>query len=318
MEPAEPSTFVGIDVSKSKLDVAVRPQAEQWQVANQEEAIPELVTRLRTLQPKLIVLEATGGLEIPAVTALAAERLPVVVVNPRQVRDFAKAVGRLAKTDRLDADCLAHYGETIQPPYRPLPEAAVRQLEALLSRRRQLVEMQTMEKNRLSTALPVLRPAIEKHIAWLEEELLALEGELNQQLRQNTVWQEKDRLLQSVPGVGRILSLTLLAQVPELGSLNRKQVAALIGVAPFNRDSGKLRGVRTAWGGRAEVRTVLYMSTLVATRCNPVIQAFYQRLVQAGKPKKVALTACMRKLIPILNALLRQKTSWRKSGLPNA
>lgn len=313
MEQQVSTPFVGIDVAKGTLDVAVRPQGEQWQVANEEGAIGALVTRLQTLQPSLIVLEATGGLEIPVLSALAAAQLPAVVVNPRQVRAFAKAIGRLAKTDRIDAECLAHFGEALRPTARPLPETAARQLEALLHRRRQLVEMLTMEKNRLGTTLATLRPALEKHITWLQAELEEIDHDLNQQLRQSPLWCEKDDLIQSVPGVGRILSLTLLVELPELGMLNRKQIAALVGVAPFNRDSGSLRGTRATWSGRATVRTVLYMSTLVATRCNPVIRAFYQRLVQAGKPKKVALTACMRKMLTILNALIRQKTTWRNT-----
>jgi transposase len=314
----ETLNFVGIDVSKATLEIAVHPQSDRWEVPNEEEAMGELITRLRRLQPNLIVLEATGGLELTVVTALVSERLPVVVVNPRQVRAFAKAVGRLAKTDRLDAECLAQFAEAIRPACRPLPDDAARQFEAVLSRRRQLVEMLTMEKNRLSTTLASLRPAVEKHIAWLQAELEAIGEDLNQHLHESPIWREKDDVLQSVPGVGRVLSLTLLAELPELGTLNRKQIAALVGVAPFNRDSGRLHGTRSTWGGRATVRRVLYMGALVAARHNPVIRNFYQRLLQAGKPKKVALTACMRKLITILNALLQHNTMWRITDLQHA
>ena len=257
------------------------------------------------------LLEASGGLELPLVAALAAEAVPVVVVNPRQVRDFAKATGKLAKTDSLDAAVLAHFAEVVRPPVRPLRDAETQALNSLAARRHQVMTMLVSEKNRLSSATVAVRPRIEAHIAWLEGELDDLDEGLRQTLRQSPVWREKDDLLRSVPGVGERLSMTLLAYLPELGTLDRRQVAALVGVAPFNRDSGTLRGKRTVWGGRARVRATLYMGALVASRHNPVIRDFYRRLLAAGKPKKLALTACMRKLLVILNSML-------KHGLPSS
>lgn len=265
----------------------------------------------------MIVLEATGGLEVPLTSALAAAGLPVVVVNPRHVRDFAKASGQLAKTDALDAQTLAQFAEVMRPTPRPLPDAQAQALAALLTRRRQLVEMLTAEKNRLRTAAPPIRKSVRAHIAWLERELTHTDTDLAQAIRQSPVWQEKDGLLRSVPGVGSVLTTTLLANLPELGTLTHKQIAALVGVAPLNRDSGTLRGRRTVWGGRAQVRAVLYMGAIVAARFNPVIRAFYQRLRAAGKAKKVALVACMHKLLTILNAILKHRTPWRvSSGQP--
>jgi transposase len=242
--------------------------------------------------------------------ALAAADIPVAVVNPRQVRDFAKALGTLAKTDRLDARALALFGEGIRPEARPLPDAQAQELAALLARRRQLIEMLTAEKNRLRMALPRVRPQIEAHIQWLRGQRDGLDRDLTDLLRSSPVWREQEELLRSVPGVGPNLVLTLVADLPELGRLNRKQIAALVGVAPLNRDSGTLRGKRTVWGGRAPVRAALYMAALVASRFNPVIRAFYQRLCATAKPKKVALTACMRKMLTILNAMLKHRTSW--------
>jgi transposase len=306
-----PNLYVGIDVSKARLDIAVRPTAQRWSVANDEEGIAQLVSRLKELTPALVVLEATGGLELPLATALYAAGVPVVVVNPRQIRDFAKATGRLAKTDALDAQVIAHFAEAVRPIPRPLPDAQAQALEALLSRRRQVVGMLTAEKNRLGTALPQVRSMLKAHIAWLQGQLAEIDKELGSTIQQSPLWREKDNLLQSTPGVGPVLSITLLAELPELGTLNRQQIAALVGVAPLNRDSGTLRGKRTIWGGRARVRATLYMATLVATRFNPVIKAFYQRLCGAGKAKKVALTACMRKLLTILNAMLKHHTPWR-------
>jgi len=271
-----------------------------------------LIEQLRALSPTLIVLEATGGMEIPLTSALATAELPVVVVNPRQVRDFAKASGRLAKTDALDAQMLAQFAEVMRPHPRPLPDAEARALAALLTRRRQLVEMLTAEKNRLLSAPPPIRKSLRTHIAWLERELQHTDTDLAEAIHQSPVWREKDELLRSVPGVGPVLTTTLLANLPELGTLTNKQIAALVGVAPLNRDSGTLRGRRTVWGGRAQVRAVLYMSAIVAARFNPVIRAFYQRLQRAGKAKKVALTACLRKLLTILNAMLKHRTPWRR------
>ena len=304
--------YVGIDVAKAQLDVAVRPTDERWVVPNDDAGIRQLMSRLKALEPALVVLEATGGLELPLVAALATEEAPVVVVNPRQVRDFAKATGKLAKTDALDAAVLAHFAEAVRPPVRPLRDAETQVLTSLTARRHQVMTMLLSEKNRLSAATTVaVRPRIEAHIAWLQRELDDLDKSLRETLRQSPVWREKDDLLRTVPGVGEQLSLTLLAYLPELGTLDRRQIAALVGVAPFNRDSGTLRGRRTVWGGRARIRAVLYMGALVASRYNPVIRDFYQRLVAAGKPKKLALTACMRKLLIILNSMLKHRSPWR-------
>lgn len=303
--------FVGIDVSQARLDIAVRPGTSSSHPHN-ESAIAAAVEQLRALSPTLIVLEATGGMEIPLTSALATAGLPVVVVNPRQVRDFAKASGRLAKTDVLDAQVLAQFAEVMRPQPRPLPDAETRALAALLTRRRQLVDMLTAEKNRLLSAASPIRKRVRAHIVWLERELERTNTELSEAIRQSPVWREKDELLQSVPGVGPVLTSTLLASLPELGTLTNKQIAALVGVAPLNRDSGTLRGRRTVWGGRAQVRAVLYMGAIVAARFNPVIRVFYQRLQRAGKAKKVALIACMRKLLTILNAMLKHRTPWRQ------
>ena len=302
---------VGIDVAKDRLDVAQRPGTEAWGVTNDERGIADLVARLKALRPTLVVLEATGGIELPVVGALAAAGLPVVVVNPRQVREFARATGRLAKTDAIDAQVLARFAEAVRPALRPLPDAATHQLSSLVARRRQVIVMLTAEKNRLRTAAPVVRDHIKEHIVWLERSLSDMDRELGQVIHSSDIWRAQDNLLQSAPGVGPVLSTTLLAELPELGSLNRKEIAALVGVAPLNRDSGTLRGRRTVWGGRSQVRTALYMAALAATRFNPVIRAFYQRLETAGKPKKVALTACMRKLLTILNAMMRHQTPWQ-------
>jgi transposase len=269
------------------------------------------VEQLQALPPTLIVLEATGGLEVPLTGALAAAGLPVVVINPRQVRDFARATGQLAKTDRLDAQILARFAKAIRPPVRAVPDAQTQALAALVARRRQLIEMLTAEKNRLRLAVRPLQERLQAHIMWLEKELAATNTDLKRTIQGSPVWREKDDLLRSVPGVGPVLVTTLFANLPELGTLSRKEVAALAGVAPFPRDSGTLKGRRTIWGGRAHVRSALYMAALVATRRNPTIRAFYQRLCQAGKAKKLALTACMRKLLTILNAMLTNGTPWR-------
>lgn len=304
------TVFAGIDIAKDHLDIALRPGGECWTAANDATGIAEGTARLQDLQPTLVVLEATGGLEVPIVAALAAAGVPVVVVNPRQVRDFARATGKLAKTDAIDARVLAHFGEAVRPQVRPIPDELAQAFSGLLSRRRQVVEMITAERNRLHTATKPVRPHIKAHIAWLERELDELDGELGRLVRESPVWREKEALLRSAPGVGAVLSLTLLAELPELGSLDRKQIAALVGVAPLNRDSGGMRGKRTVWGGQAQVRAVLYMATVVAVRFNPVIKPFYERLIAKGKRKKVALTACMRKLLTILNAMLRHQTPW--------
>lgn len=309
---SEPTgNFVGIDVSKAHLDVAVHRPASHWQVANIESGIAELVQRLHALHPTRIVLEATGGFELPLVAGLMHARLPVVVLNPRRVRDFARATGQLAKSDKLDAKVLAHFASVLQLEPRPLPTDAEEQLTALLTRRRQIVEMLAVEKNRLQTVRASLRADIAEHIAWLEQKLESLNGELDGFVEQSAVWQAKDVLLRSAPGVGRVTARTLLAMLPELGTLNRQQIAALVGVAPLNKDSGNRQGKRRVYGGRAAVRSVLYMAALSATRCNPRIRAFYEHLLDQGKEKKVALTACMRKLIVILNTMVRTNQPWR-------
>lgn len=303
--------FVGIDVAKARLDVAVRPAEEAWAAPNDEAGIEAVVDRLRALAPTLVVLEATGGLEVPLAAALAAAALPVAVVNPRQVRDFAKAVGQLAKTDALDAALLARFAEAVRPPVRAVPDAEAQALSALLARRRQTIAMLVAEQQRLGAALPAVRPRVERHIAWLREELADVDAELARAIRASPAWREADDLLRSVPGVGPVLATTLVADLPELGRLDRKAIAALVGVAPLACESGILRGRRVVWGGRARVRAALYMGTLVAVRHNPVIRALYERLLAAGKPTKVALVACMHKLLTILNAILRHRKPWR-------
>lgn len=305
-----PDSFAGIDVSKERLDVAVLPSGESWSITNQDKAIQSLVKRIRSLKPELIILEATGHLELPLVVALAANGLPVVVVNPRQVREFAKASGILAKTDRIDAQVLARFGEKMRPEVRPLKDKQTRELTALMTRRRQLVAMLVAEKNRLAAAPQAVRKDIKTHIAWLEKKLSKMNDHLADKIKNSPVWREKDALLRSVPGVGVVLSTSLMADLPELGTLNRRQIAALMGVAPFNRDSGAFRGKRSVWGGRGQLRSALYMATLAATRSNPMIRSFYQRLREGGKPHKVALTACMRKLLITLNAILKTQTPW--------
>ena len=302
--------FVGIDVSKAQLDVAVRPTGKRWTLPYDQTGIEGLIPQIVDLEPALVLLEATGGLELPLVAALAAAALPVVVANPRQVRDFAKATGTLAKTDTLDAGVLAHFADAVRPEVRPLKDAETQVLNSLTARRRQVMTMLVSEKNRLGSAIGAVSPRIEAHIAWLEQELSDLDKGLRQTLRRSPVWREKDDLLRTVPGVGEQLSLTLLAHLPELGTLNRRQIAALVGVAPYNRDSGALRGKRAVWGGRSRVRAVLYMGALVASRHNPAIRDFYQRLLAAGKPKKVALVASMRKLLVILNGMLKHGSPW--------
>jgi transposase len=303
--------FVGIDVAKAQWDVAVRPSGERWAVPNDAGGVVTLVERLQALHPTLIVLEATGGLERAATVALATAGLPVVVVNPRQARDFARATGQLAKTDALDARTLAHCADVIRPTPRPLPDAQTQELRALLGRRQQLIGMRTAEQNRLAGTSERLTQDIEAHMAWLNARIATLDDDLETMLRASPRWRANDDLLQSVPGIGPVCARTLLLELPELGTLTRQHIAALVGVAPLNCDSGTLRGRRTMWGGRAHVRTVLSMGTRVATRFHPQIKAFYQRLLAAGKIKKVALTACMHKLLTILNAMLKHRTSWQ-------
>ena len=307
---------VGSDGAKGRLDRAVRPTGAHWHVTNDAAGFALLITRLDESPPTLIVLEATGGDARAVVSALAAAGLPVAVVNPRQVRDFAKATGKLAKTDALDAAALAHFAEAVQPTPHTVPREQDRALAAVLARRRPVVTMLTAAQNRLHTAVAPVRHRIAAHIAWLEEALATLDGALARTSDADPRWREREARLRSVPGVGPVLATTLLAELPELGGLSRHQVAALVGVAPLNRDSGTLRGKRTVWGGRARLRAVLYMGALVATRHNPQLRDFYGRLCAAGKPKKVALTACMRKLITILNAVLRHGLPWRRTELP--
>ena len=303
-------SFVGIDVSKERLDVAVRPSGGCDSFRNDELGIKALVNRLAEIHPALVVLEATGGIERQLTRALASAELPIVVINPRQVRDFAKASGQLAKTDTIDAIVLARFAEAIRPAVRPLPDDTLLELRALISRRRQLTEMIVAERNRLSQASKSVKRRIEAHIRWLQAELGRADKDLDQSIRQSPIWKENENLLRSVPGIGPVVSRTLLAELPELGKLNRKQIAALVGIAPLNRDSGTLRGRRTVWGGRATIRATLYMAALVASRRNAVIRAFYQRLRNAGKAPKLALVACMRKLLTILNAMIKHRTYW--------
>jgi transposase len=305
------SPYVGIDVSKDQLDIAVRPDGDTWSMPNEASGITEVVQRLAQLHPKLVVLEATGGLQMPLAAALATAGLPLAMVNPRQVRDFARATGRLAKTDRLDAQALAHFAEAVRPTPYPLPDVQTQELTALLTRRHQVVEMLTAEKNRRrATRSEAVRQRVQDHIRWLEQELADLDDDLERTLRESPLWREKDNLLRSVPGIGRVVSITLLADLPELGTLSRHQIAALVGVAPLNRDSGRFRGKRMVWGGRARVRAALYMAALTASRYNPIIKAFYHRLCSAGKARKVALTACMRKLLIILNSMVKHQQTW--------
>lgn len=301
---------VGIDVSKARLDVALRPSGERFTVSNDEGGRLDLQQRLKGLHPDRIVLEPTGGYETWLVQELASAKLPVVVVNARQIRQFAQAVGRLAKTDRIDADVIAHFGEAIQPEIRAIPDDSHRQLEALVSRRRQLVDMRSEETKRKQTAPAVVHPNIDHVIAFLTRQIDDIDQDLQRLIQSTPAWREADDLLQSVPGVGPVLATTLTALVPELGKLNRKQIAALVGVAPFNNDSGTRAGNRTTWGGRAPVRSVLYMAASVARRFNPAIAAVYSRLVERGKHHNVALVACMRKLLVTLNAIARDRRPW--------
>jgi transposase len=305
--------YVGVDVSKARLDVAVRPTGERYSVANDPEGIETLLGGLEEVDPpKLVVLEATGGFERPAAMAIAASGIPVAVVNPRKVRDFAKATGTLAKTDRIDAYVLARFAEALKPEPKALPDEEAVLLGEIIDRRRQLIGMLVAENNRLSaTVSSPVKKRVRAHLRWLEKELKRAERDLEDVVEASPVWRENEALLRSVPGVGPTLARTLLAELPELGTLTHKRLCALVGVAPFNRDSGRMRGKREVWGGRARVRSALYMSAMVASRYNPLIRQFYERLVKAGKPKKVALVACMRKLLSILNAMMRDRTPWR-------
>lgn len=310
MKKAE-QNFVGIDVSKVWLDIAVHQQDETFRVINNDTGIASLVKRLRKLKPSLIVLEPTGGFEKLVLAELIHAGLPAVVVNAKRVRDFARATGKLAKTDKLDAKVLAHFAVAVRPALRSLRSEEEEQLTALLTRRRQVLDMLTVEKNRLVTVRAKMRADIETHIQWLTKSLKALDKEIEEFVKSTPAWKEKSTLLQSVPGVGPVTSATMLGMLPELGKLNRQEIAALVGVAPVNKDSGKKHGRRRVYGGRADVRSVLYMAALSAKKFNPVIKKFYDRLIKQGKEKKVALTACMRKLLVILNAMMCANQPWR-------
>ena len=304
--------FVGIDVSKDRLDVHVRPSGEAFVVARDDKGLATLGERLRLRPPQLIVLEATGGLQVRVAGMLAAEGFAIAVVNPRQVRDFARALGRLAKTDRIDAETIALFAERIQPVPRALPDEQTRALQALVARRRQLVEMMVAEKQRRSQATnQCAKTSLQAHLDWLRKAIEEIDADLDGAVRASPLWRASEDLLRSVPGIGPVLTRTLLAELPELGRLTRRRITALVGLAPLNRDSGKMRGRRTIAGGRASVRHVLYMAALVATRCNPVIAAYYARLLKAGKAKKTALVACMHKLLVILNAIMRDQNPWK-------
>lgn len=306
--------YVGIDVSKAQLDVAERPSGERAVILHTEQDIAALVEQLGARRPACVVLEATGGLQAPLASALAIAGIPVAVVNPRQVRDFARATGQLAKTDAIDAQILARFAEAVRPAPRPLPDEATQEFSALLTRRRQLIEMLVAEQHRMRTAPRPIQRQIQAHLTWLKQQLAMLDEDLTHRIQATPLWREQEDLLRSVPGIGPVVSRTLLGELPELGRLTHKQIAALVGVAPLNRDSGSLRGRRIIWGGRAVVRGVLYMSAVVAARHNPIIKAFYQRLRTAGKAPKVALVACMRKLLTMLNAMVKHRTPWRLSA----
>ena len=306
----EVPVFIGIDVSKAWVDVAVRPTGEAWRVNQDQAGVEALVLRLQAMSPQCIVMEATGGYEAPIAAALGAAGLPVAVVNPRQVRDFARSQGKLAKTDRLDAAVIAHFGQASGVTGQALRSPEARALEGLVARRRQIIQMRTAEQQRRQRALPVVREGIEEVIALLNRQVKEIDDELGRRLRESPLWREREDLLRSVPGIGPATVFSLLAELPELGSLDRREAAAVVGVAPLNRDSGKHRGSRRCWGGRGRVRAALYMAALVGVRYNPTLKEFYERLLRAGKPKKVALTACMRKLLTILNAMLKHHTAW--------
>ena len=304
--------YVGIDISQDNLDIAAYPTEQIWKYKNSSSGIAKTVTKLKGLNPKLIVMEATGGLETPLRQALDQADLPVAVVNPRRIRDFGRSMGILAKTDKLDAKVMAYFAAKIEPTPHPPKDEASQQLENLLARRNQLSNMLTAEKNRLKQSTnKAIYVRIQNHIYWLESELQGLDKELKDNIRQNPLFMEKVKLYRSMPGVGDILSYNLLANLSELGSLNQREIASLVGVAPLNRDSGKLRRRRTIWGGRATIRKALYMPAVVAIRCNPLIRSLYQRLLAKGKLKKVALVACMHKMLTILNSMAKNNTPWK-------
>lgn len=302
--------FVGIDVGKEVLSVAVRPFNDFWEIRNQEDEFPALLKKLRLIRPTLIVMEATGGYETTLAVALYRAGLSVVVVNPRLVRSFARATGRLAKTDKIDAGVIAHFADVIRPEPRRMDEPHEQRLVQLVARRKQLIRMIVAEKNREKRWGAELQKSIRKHIDWMTKDLERIDKALSDFIQESPIWREKDKILQSVPGIGKVGSHAIMSDLPELGKLNRKQIAALVGVAPLNRDSGSYKGKRSIWGGRSQIRTVLYMVAIVATRFNPVIKVFYERLCKAGKAKKVAITACIRKLLAILNTMMKNGTRW--------
>jgi transposase len=302
--------YVGVDVSKDQLDVNLLPSNERKQFSNDDAGINTLIKLLQRIDPALIVFESTGGFEMPAVSSLIENQLPVVVVNPRQVRDFAKATGRLAKTDSIDANTIARFARDIRPQVRPLKDEHTQLISALNARRRQIVDMLVAEKNRLYTAPKPNKKNIQNHIQWLERSLEDINKDIDKTIKNSPTWRENDKILQSFKGVGPVVSATLLCDLPELGTLNRKKIATLVGVAPLNCDSGQFRGRRRIKGGRANVRRKLYMAAVASLRHNPIIKDFYDRLVDAGKPPKLALTACMRKILTILNAMMKNRTYW--------
>jgi transposase len=305
--------FVGLDVSKQHLDVAVRPHNRHFITPNDDRGIKQLVKRLAALNPQLIVLEASGGYEFLVTAALAEAKLPVTMVNPLTVRKFAGATGKLAKTDKIDAQVLAHFAETLRPELRPLPDQDHQVLKAALQRRQQVVKMIAQEENRLEkTFIPAIRQDIEVHLAWLRHRLKELNRDLNDHIRQSPLWRDRDRLLQTFTGIGPVVSQAIIAQMPELGTLSGKKASALAGAAPYNRDSGCFRGKRMIRGGRSYLRRMLFMTAVVATRFNPVIRTFYQRLLNAGKPKKLAIIACIRKIVVILNAMVKHNQPWNQ------
>ena len=313
MNETKVEVFVGIDVSKSTLDVCIEPAVQMLHVSYDDAGIKLLAGRLKEVSPTLIVMEATGGLEVRIATELASKGLQVAVINPRQARDFAKATGQLAKTDQVDAAVLAAFAKAIRPQVRPLKDADTRALDDMVSRRRQLIDMRVQETLRLGTAASKpLEKSLNKHIVWLDKRIAEIDTDLTRRLRESDVWRTKDDLLRSIPGVGAVTTLTMLAKCPELGTLNRREIAALNGVAPLANDSGKHRGKRFIWGGRSDVRAVLYMATVSAIRCNDTIKAFAERLKKDGKPPKVVIVACMRKLLTIMNSMLKNNTPWNQ------
>jgi len=313
----EQPQWVGIDVSKSSLDVYLRPSTKRFQLENQASGIAQLIRQLQSFEIQQVILEASGGLELDAAQALQEHGFAVSIINPRQGRDFAKASGKLAKTDRIDASVLAHFGQAMQPAITVLSSASEQALQEAVTRRRQLVEMLTAEKNRQGKMRGKMRQNIDAHLEWLEERIRELDQEIEQLSHSQAEWQSRISLLKSVPGIGSVIATTLVAALPELGQVSDKRISALVGVAPFNRDSGKYRGSRTIWGGRSSVRAVLYMGVLVAVRHNPVLSAFYARLLAQGKAKKVALIACMHKLLRILNAMIRDGRPWQPPAAAN-